>query len=191
VSNVTYAGADDASGTFTGGSTIGGGSGIGFDGGVILSSGRVQDVVGPNNDSGLTFDQLTAGDTDLDTLSGFVTEDAAVLEFDFTPQASPLLFQYVFSSEEYDEYVNSQFNDVFAFFINGTNCATVSGPTGPLPVSINTVNNGNPFGTQPNSHPELYIQNDVANPLYDAQIDGFTVVLTCQAPVNVGQTNHM
>ena len=191
VSNVTYTGADDGSGEFSGGSTLGGASGIGFDSGILLSSGRAQDVIGPNDNPGKTFDQATPGDAGLDALSGFTTEDAAVLEFDFTPQASTVLFQYVFSSDEYDEYVNSQFNDVFAFFVNGTNCATVSGPSGPLPVSINTVNNGNPFGTTPNSHPELYVQNDELSPPYDAQMDGFTVVLTCQAAVTAGATNHM
>jgi hypothetical protein len=182
VSNVTYVGADEAAGQFTGGNGI-----VGFDEGVILSSGKVADVVGPNNDDGKTTSFGNAGDTDLDSLSGFNTHDAAVLQFDFVPTTSHVQFSYVFSSEEYNEFVNTQFNDAFAFFVNGTNCAVVGDP--PVPVTINTINNGNPFGTTPNSHPELYINNEDAS--IDTQMDGLTVVLTCLASVNANQTNQM
>jgi hypothetical protein len=182
VSNVTYVGADEAAGQFTGGNGI-----VGFDEGVILSSGKVADVVGPNNDGGKTTTFGNAGDTDLDSLSGFNTLDAAVLEFDFVPTTSHVQFSYVFSSEEYNEYVNTQYNDAFAFFVNGTNCAVVGDP--PVPVTINTINNGNPFGTTPNSHPELYINNEDAS--IDTQMDGLTVVLSCLASVNANQTNQM
>jgi hypothetical protein len=48
-----------------------------------------------------------------------------VLEFEFTADAEAVFFEYVFASDEYNEYVNSQFNDTFAFFINGTNCAVI------------------------------------------------------------------
>lgn len=184
ISNVTYTGADVAAGTFGGGTGI-----IGFESGIVLSSGDIANVVGPNVDDGITGTNSTAGDSDLDTLSGFTTFDAAVLEFDFVPGASTVFFQYVFASDEYNEFVNSQFNDVFAFFVNGTNCATVNGD----PVSINTINNGNPFGTDPRSHPELYINNDLddGGGSIDTEMDGLTAVLTCQASVTAGETNHM
>ena len=147
ISNVTYTGADGAAGSFTGGT-----SSIGFDTGVVLSSANVQThelddpcsrgVEGPNNcyeaqgansggpDGGENSTSLgTAGDTDLDTLSGGTTKDAAVLSFDFVPQQSTVHFSYVFSSEEYSDFANTEFNDVFAFYVNGTNCALV--PSGP------------------------------------------------------------
>ena len=57
-------------------------------------------------------------------------------------------FRYAFGSEEYNEFVYLGFNDVFGFFVNGENCATVPDPTDPeatVPVSIDTVNGGNPF----------------------------------------------
>ncbi len=185
ISNVTFTGDPLAAGTFNGGGGI-----IGFSDGIILSSGAANGVIGPNTQSGVTTAFGGAGDTDLDPLTGGnTTQDVAVLEFDFVPQGSTVSFLYVFSSDEYNEFVNSSFNDVFAFFVNGTNCALV----GSDPVSINTINNGNPFGTAPISHPELYINNDFQDgsaPL-NTEMDGLTEVLTCQANVNSGATNHM
>ncbi len=58
-----------------------------------------------------------------------------------TPQ--DLFFEFVFSSEEYNEFVNSGFNDVFAFFVDGENIGFVPGTFDP--VSIDTVNGGNPL----------------------------------------------
>ena len=42
-----------------------------------------------------------------------------ILEFDFFPSADTVKFNYVFAGEEYLEWVNTQFNDVFAFLISG------------------------------------------------------------------------
>lgn len=186
VSNVVYSGAEVASGTFGGGSGI-----IGFDDGIILTSGSAANVIGPNVDGGITGVNGTAGDADLDTLSGVTTYDAAILTFDFVPDADTVFFEYVFASDEYNEFVNSAFNDAFGFFVNGTNCAEVGDP--PVPVTINTINNGNPFGTAPNSHPELYINNDPfdGGATLDTEMDGLTVVLTCESAVNAGVTNTM
>ena len=183
VSNVVYNGADVAAGRFSGGGDV-----VGFETGVILGSGMIDDVVGPNVSESTSGVNGSPGDSDLDGLSGGNTFDAAVLEFDFVPTASTLTFDYVFASEEYNEFVNTEFNDVFAFYVNGENCATVNGD----PVSVNTVNNGNPFGTPPNSNPGLYINNDLASGgALDTEMDGLTKVLTCQASVNPGTTNHI
>jgi hypothetical protein len=185
-SNATYTGAKVAGGTFTGGTQA-----IGFDSGIILSSGNIASVVGPNTFTNVTTSNGTPGDPDLDKLASFPTVDAAVLEFDFVPSTPTISFQYVFASDEYNEYVNTSFNDVFGFFINGTNCAVVGSP--PQPVTINTINDGNPVGSTPNSHPELYRNNDfqAPNPApFDTEMDGLTKVLTCFAIVHPGVTNH-
>lgn len=183
-SNATYVGAETAAGTFSSGDPA-----IGFNAGIILSSGAVGDVVGPNTSDGTTTNHGTAGDADLTALSGVTTLDAAVLEFDFVPDADQIFFSYVFSSDEYNEFVNSPFNDSFGFFVNGTNCATVEGGD---PVTVNTINNGNPFGIDA-THPELYRNNDLddGGGAIDTEMDGLTVVLTCSASVNPGVTNHM
>lgn len=185
ISNVTFTGAPQAAGSFSGGNGI-----IGFSDGIILGSGSVGSVPGPNDEDGVTTDFGGPGDADLDPLTGgFPTQDAAVLEFDFIPQGGSVSFLYVFTSDEYNEFVASEFNDVFAFFVNGTNCALV----GSDPVSINTINNGNPFGVGPSSHPELFLNNDLEDGggSIDTEMDGLTRVLTCTATVNSGATNHM
>jgi hypothetical protein len=188
VSNVTHTGADVAAGTFTGGAGI-----IGFDSGVVLSSGDVANVVGPNVDNGISTEHGFPGDADLTTLAGLGTEDASVLEFDIVPTGNLVSFLYVFASDEYNDFVNSEFNDVFGFFINGTNCATVPGTN--TPVTINTINDGGPdaLGEPPVSHPELFVNNDFQDgsaPL-NTEMDGLTVVLTCTATVTPNATNHV
>ena len=172
ISNVSYTGSTVAAGTFSGGGGI-----IGFDTGIILSSGDVGNVIGPNVEGDITGNNAQLGDPDLDALSGETTNDAAVLEFDFVPQSDTASFQYVFGSDEYNEYVDSAFNDVFGFFINGANCAVV----GPDPVTINTINNG--------SHAELFVDNTDAH--LNTEMDGLTTVLTCASSVNPGETNHI
>ncbi len=185
ISNVTYTGADTGLGTFSNGAGI-----VSLDSGIVLSSGAVDLVQGPNNDSGAGIDNTVAGDAALDTLAASTTYDASILEFDFVPTASNVYFSYVFGSEEYNEYVYGGFNDVFAFWVNGTNYATV----GSQPVSIDTINYGNPYGSEPNSHKDLYLNNEPVDPdpaPYDTQLDGFTTKLVLSAPVNKDQTNHM
>ena len=70
----------------------------------------------------------------------------------------------MFGSDEYNEFVYQGFNDVFGFFVNGQNCANVPDPANPeatLPVSIDTVNGGNPdLPEQDASNPELYRNNE-------------------------------
>jgi hypothetical protein len=183
-SNVGYVGATVALGSFTGGTGI-----VGFEDGVILSSGDITSVVGPNTEDGATSNNNTPGDADLSELVDTETFDAAVLTFDFVPQGNTVVFSYVFSSEEYNEYVNSEFNDVFAFYVNGVNCATVDGGR----VSVNSINNGNPYGSGTITNPELFVNNDLTDGggAVNTEMDGLTVVLTCEASVQPGVPNTM
>ena len=70
--------------------------------------------------------------------------DVAILEFDFTPTTDHVSFEYAFASEEYCDYVNSEYNDVFGFFISGPgingskNIALIPGSSDN--VAINSVN---------------------------------------------------
>lgn len=176
ISNVTYTGTQTSGGRFSGGTGI-----IGFEQGVVLSSGRIASVKGPNLQDGLTTNNGSAGDTQLTALAGQQTFDATVLEFDFVPNGDKVFFQYVFGSDEYNEYVGS-INDIFAFFVNGTNCATVNGST---VVAINTINKG--------SNPSLYRNNDLTDgpALINTEMDGLTVVLDCAASVRPNEINHI
>jgi hypothetical protein len=185
-SNVVFTGTATSAGLFTTTSNI-----IGFESGIILSSGHVNNVVGPNTQDGITAVNNTPGDANLNSLiPGYTTYDATVLEFDFTvPAYTGLTFQYVFASDEYNEYVHSQYNDVFGFFLDGANIALIPGTS--TPVSINNVNNGNPYGTNP-VNPEYYNNNDLndGGGLINTEMDGFTVVLAATAQVLPGD-HHM
>jgi hypothetical protein len=177
ISNVVYTGGTNASGLFAGGATT-----VGFDSGVILTSGAAANALGPNDSSATTANNDLGGDTDLTTLSGVSTLDASVLEFDFTPNGDTVFFQYAFASEEYLEFVGSSFNDSFAFFVNGVNCAVVSdGLGGTQPITINNIN--------PGSNAGLFVDNTDAH--LNVEYDGLTTVLTCLAPVNSGVSNHI
>lgn len=181
-SNTRYTGAQVAAGTFTGGTGI-----IGFEEGIVLSTGNVAAIVGPNASDNTTTVNGTPGDADLTAIVG-ATNDAALLEFDFVPCGNYLTFYYVFSSEEYNEYVGQAFNDVFAFFVNGVNVALLPGTS--TPVSINNVNGGNPYGMGA-KNPAYYINNDVSDGggSINTEMDGLTVVLQAKAAVNSGVTN--
>jgi gliding motility-associated-like protein len=156
VSNIKYTGAGTARGLFYKDN-----SNIGLDNGIILSTGRISNATGPNNDPRFGYCNRryvtqnisgSPGDLDLDLIENCTqcTYDAAVLEFDFIPQSSPLTFKYVFASEEYPCYVCSPFNDVFAFLVtslendglnyNNENIALIPNTT--IPVCINSINSG-------------------------------------------------
>lgn len=121
-------------------------------GALVLSSGDVTEVQNIMNDlDDFTADAQQPGDTDLDALiPGYTTYDAVKLEFDVIPAKNgQLIFSYAFGSEEYNEWVDSPFNDVFGFWISGpgindgikpTNVAYL--PDQVTPCSINNINNG-------------------------------------------------
>ncbi|HEX5134215.1 MAG TPA: choice-of-anchor L domain-containing protein, partial [Thermoanaerobaculia bacterium] len=169
VSNVTFTGANVAAGSFSGGLA----DGLGIDTGVILSSGNIANAAGPNEDDGITTINEAPGDGDLDAIvgAGQSTFDAAVLQFDFVPSSNTVSFRYVFASDEYNEFVG-QFNDVFAFFIDGRNVALIPGTS--TPVAINTVNLDTNSSFYRNNDP-----SDLGIPTpFGTQFDGFTTVLT-------------
>ena len=174
ISNVQLQGANGAAGTFTGG-----GATFGIESGIILTSGLAKSAEGPNNSDGASTINGVGGSSALNSL-GYVTQDATVLSFDFTSAGGDLFFNYVFASEEYNEYVNSSFNDVFAFFLDGVNIATIPGTN--TPVSINNLNCGNPYGSA-NNHCNLFHNNDLTDGSggLNTQYDGFTSVLTATA----------
>lgn len=199
ISGATFTGAATQGGTFTGGSSVG----LGFNSGLILTSGNVADI----DQAGSAFASVpnaTPGDANLNTLlGGNLTQDAAVLEFDLVPQGNTLNFRYVFGSEEYPEYVCSDYNDIFAFLISGanpgggnyTNSNIALIPSSSLSVTINTVNpgvsgaNGAPANCQSLAYSSLYIDNDASTlqPVYD----GYTIVLNATVGVVPCSTYHL
>lgn len=170
-----------AIGSFQNGAT----TNLGLTDGLILTSGSINIVPGPNNLGGAGASNGFPGDPLLQTLiPGYSVNDACVLSFDFMPEHDTVRFRWVFGSEEYPEYVNSAFNDVFGFFITGLdpvtwlnynnkNIALIPSPPAPpnTPVTIDNVNHL--------SYSQFYVANTGAT----LQYDGFTTVLTSWAHV--------
>lgn len=138
-------------------------AGLGMQSGVVLTTGALSCVPGPNSSNSCTG----AG-------------NFSKLEFDFVSSTTSLLFNYMFGSEEYNEFVGSSFNDTFTLKVDGTNVAVLPGGAGV--VSINNVNNG--------MNSAYYVDNWGTNAL-DMQYDGFTTMLTAVVAGLSPGTHHM
>lgn len=185
VSNIAYKGEPDALAIFTDPSAY-----LGFNEGIILSTGIARHVCGPNTrtNAGANFGRHSFLDEDMVTKTDMC--DGAVLEFDFIPQKDSILFDFVFGSEEYPEFVNKEFNDIFAFYLyKKTPPRSKSYNMGKLPngktVMINNVNN--------RTNSQWYIANDLPTmTLYDfIEYDGLTKTLTASANVEPYKTYHL
>lgn len=178
ITNVTVTGSPKAIGTFTGGS----GDGLSIDTGVIMSSGDIQNAVGPNLSEGSSTNLGMPGDPQLDSLvAPLQTHDAIVLEFDAVTITNSFSIRYIFASEEYKEFVGSEFNDVFAFFVDGQNIALVPGTS--QPVAVNTINQIQNSG--------LYNDNPAGSGFFGTAFDGFTSELTAYAVVGPNVSHHI
>jgi gliding motility-associated-like protein len=192
-SNVSLTGSPDAIANFTGG--ISGGLGSAMNSGVVLGTGYL-DYPTALAGSGFKSDYVGGVSiSQLDAIAGSPTEDGIILEFDFIPITNQIAVNFQFGSEEYNEFVNSGYNDAFAFLISGPgiagnqNLAVV--PSTSTPVTINTINNGYSGGTAsgPCDNCAYYIDNYGAS--YNNPIDGYTTVLTANATVIPCQTYHI
>lgn len=186
ISNVTFTGGPISIGAFNGSSSLGSQQGI------VFSSGNIDSNIAMPAIQFMGTSLGTPGDADLMALvNGMPTFDAAVLEFDFVATNTTLLFDYVFASEEYNEFVGSSFNDVFAFFISGPGITNMQNialiPSTTTPVAINNVNNGS-TGTGPCVNCAYF--HDNTNDTTVA-FDGFTVPLTATYTLTPGQTYHL
>jgi len=199
-SNVQFTGYVTLSGGSAAGTFDGTGTALGMNEGILLTTGLTTWAVGPDNTNGAGYNNLASGNSDLTVLAGLTTYNAAILEFDFIPQNDTIEFRYIFGSEEYTEYVNSPFNDVFGFFLSGPgisgpfsnsaiNIALIPGTS--LPVSINNLNNGY-SGTEPATGPcencAYYVDNTNGPAV---QYDAHTVVLTARAVVTPCEVYHI
>jgi len=205
---------DNAYGAFSGETNVG------IANGLIMTTGDAADAAGPNNDSrGNSNNFSNVEDKDLEELiPGFELLNVCVIEFSFKPNSDTLSFNFVFGSEEYSEFVDRDFNDVFGFFISGPgingpysrnaeNIAVVPGTDPPQPISIQTINNGAPpppydYGEPigPCTNCEYFIFNDDGNGFFNEesytdetyiQYDGFTTVLTAGIAVQPCETYHI
>lgn len=168
----------------------------------LIEDVKIEDT--SNNDTiTSTYDQVNvsdflnktvkSGDSDLSTeIKGLKTFDARVIEIKFIPSADIIYYRYVFASEEYEEFVCSMYNDIFALYLyekggKKKNVAII--PNQNLPVSINTINNGNPANPLcKKTNPYLFQKNNGnQNLLYD----GFTKVLDIREKVIPGKEYYL
>lgn len=200
ISNISYTGGAASRGSFANGNA----TNLGLSDGIILCTGNTSLIANPatyfmSNNLGL------AGDANLNSINnGTNTFDASVLQFDFVPISDSVKFKYVFGSEEYPNYICSQYNDVFAFFISGPNpsggsytnynIALIPGTN--IPVSVNSVNSGTPgsgfssSGCTSLAYSNLYVNNALINGTTIA-FGGFTTPLVANCKVIPCQTYHM
>uniref|UniRef100_UPI003342692F choice-of-anchor L domain-containing protein n=1 Tax=Flavobacterium sp. TaxID=239 RepID=UPI003342692F len=195
VSNITFNGSPDAANTVqdkVGKFSNGNASNLGLISGIILATGNATAAVGPNNSGNFTFasSSTSPNDSDLDLLTTNTINNKTIIEFDFIPNGNNLQFKFVFASEEYPEYVNSSFNDVFGFFLSGPgingpysnnakNIALI--PSTNTPITINNVN--------ANSNSAYFTTNVTGG--NTIQYDGFTKVIAAVSNVQCGLTYHI
>ncbi len=177
-----------------------------IEGGLILSTEVANNPA--NVDSGcidvsIMDNQEVSGDPDLLNIANSVppligqnfnvssVNDICIIEFDFVATGDSIRFNYVFGSDEYLEWVNSAFNDIFGFFLDGpgidgpyandaVNLAEVPDSDPQLPITISSVNNI--------TNGAYYIDNVGNNVLCQ---DGYTVKLTAKSAVQCGETYHI
>lgn len=202
INSATYSGDASASATYSAGDTTNPGV-LPSDTGVIFSTGNVSgfaNATGANNQGGGTSTNTsgTDGVAAFDTASGSNTFDASYIEINFTadPGQTTLNIEFRFYSEEYNEYVYSNFNDIALVQIDGV---TQPISVGSGEISVNGINNAgvvNPTnGSQANdpnpgngvfdsANPNLYIDNTAGT--FATEMDGFTVTLSLDIPVTPG-----
>lgn len=170
---------------------------IGLNSGILLTTGNASIAVGPNNQAGASLlpASQSMGDPDLAMLTTGVVKNTSIIEFDFVPIGQNLRLNFVFASEEYLEFVNTNHSDVFGFFISGPGISgPFSGnaqniavlPNSTVPITIDTVNHLVNSG--------FYNNNGTgATPLVNTSIeyDGFLKVIAAIANVQCGQTYHI
>ena len=171
------------------------GSSFPLDSGVVLSTGKLSNVGGPNDS--LSDDDASnwGGDPDLEMiLNESNTLNATIIEFNFSASASQISFNYVFASEEYQENNSStcQYSDLFGFLIRKdtdvdyTNIALV--PTTETPVKVTTVHSGVPGECDPINEAYFGSWNSNSAPI---NFNGQTAVLTATANIIPNEIYHV
>lgn len=182
-----------------------GSSNFPFSGGIVLSTSPSKNAEGPfikANSEGAINDSWL-GDADLNqALQNSESQQATVLEFDFTALTNSISFNYIFASNEYQTYYPCIYSDGFAFLIKeaGTsapykNLAVL--PNTAIPVSSTTVHtkiepafaNGTNYpGCDPLNEQFFNGYNNVNSPINYA---GQTVVMNAHTEVIPNKTYHL
>lgn len=201
VSSASYSGGNGQSGTFVSANGYSP-EWLGYSSGIILTTGNTSQILGPNTAGNASVDAPGAGrDMDLETLGGARSYDSSVLTMTFVPTSNYITMQFTFGSDEYAEYVYSQYNDVMGVWVNGQQVALT--PDG-KPISVNAINQAETYnpsqgnqnndpnpgnGVYDSANPNLYKNNAPNSGAYDTGMDGFTVTISFVAEVEMGVEN--
>jgi hypothetical protein len=166
-----------------------------FETGIVLSTGRLSNVPGPNTTLSDDDAPNWSGDNDLEiVLNETNTINATILEFDFTSVATEISFRYIFASEEYQEGNPNtcNFSDLFGFLIRPvaetqyTNIALVPGTN--TPVKVTTVHPEIPGGCAAENEDYFESFNPAVTPI---NFNGQTTILTAIAQTVPNETYHV
>ncbi|MFY8137965.1 MAG: choice-of-anchor L domain-containing protein, partial [Flavobacteriales bacterium] len=103
ISNFTViSGTDQQVSSFTNTNAVG--NPLNIPNGLLLSTGRGTQAVGPNNNAGSSVGNgINYVDPDITAIQGNATNDVVVVEFDVIPLCDTMQLTFVFGSEEYAE----------------------------------------------------------------------------------------
>lgn len=176
--------------------------------GLVLSSAQATNI-GCGTTGDVPFGSGVSGDPDLLSIAQSVpamigqnfnvnsVNDICAIEFDFIATGDTIRFNYVFGSDEYLTWVNSSFNDVFAFFLSGP------GVTGPYNSPAGFPGGAVNIAYVPDTDPQLPITISSVNNVLNSQYyihnipngnfcqNGFTTPFTAEYEVECGETYHI
>jgi len=219
ISNVTSYGLTSQMGFFTGNATLG------MDSGIVLSTGTINALCGgtcpnatganPNGSFGLPFMGTTTSNNLLTTsnsvyplignsspFSSSSMNDAAVISFDFVPTLDTMHFKFIFTSEEWNTYPCTSYNDAFGFYVSGPGITgTFNAPTGyangaenyavvpgtSIPISISSITSPTATGGCSSSHnSSYYVANN--STLTGMSTTAYTTIMEVEFVVQPCQT---
>jgi hypothetical protein len=216
VIKIKYKGARRAIGKFEDPDSI-----FNMNSGLILSTGAAKKIARENESTHTSSRNWRKGYLPVKEITKKRPKDAAVIKLTFIPTEEYISFNYVFGSDEYPEFVKSNFNDGFAFFLKVPgepiiNLATIPDSNGII--SINNVNhlrnqcyyinNTTIYGKYKTVHSdtmEFWKRGSqyqvvttyniasaiVSNPGIPVEFDGFTKLLQAKAKVVPGEKHRL
>ena len=225
ITNVPGCNSNAGVGIFTQGTTpTGPGPVLGEPTGVVIANSAFNNAANAlntsNNVANLTNTLCTGTASDADMVAleaGTVNGEYAAIEFDVVPQSDVLAIPFQFGSDEFPEYVCSNFNDMVGIFVSGPgingpysgglNAQNYAKTAGGDLSSINWVNtgvvgiNGNPASCGSLNNAAFYTDNSngdnrggnatVATTNANLELDGYTNTLYQPIAVIPGQSYHV
>jgi gliding motility-associated-like protein len=172
--------------------------------GIVMTTGDVSKVPGPNYRAMEQGSAVWLGDTDIDAvMEGFLgappfqpSTNASVIEFDFVPSVPTLSLDFMFASEEYGDFIQCFSYDTFVILLtdangNTQNIAVIPGTT--IPISVFNISGAGYPNFCPGYNLDWFGQYNVfgQEDYSTTSFAGQTVVMNATANVQVDQPYHL